>query len=84
MMIQDIIVKRKASLDQLRVGLEIRVLMAIKTSPMAMARYFIQNNKEVKTSDLISQLEFYEGTSDLNKNGGYSSSSCVKLQPRKY
>jgi HECT-domain (ubiquitin-transferase). len=69
MMIHDIIVKRKASLDQLRVGLEILgVLKAIKSSPMSMARYFIQNSKEVKTSDLISKLEFHEGTSDLNKN----------------
>lgn len=59
MMIHDIIVKRKASLDQLRCGLQILgVLRAITNNPDSMAKFFIQSTNEISPEALVSKLEF--------------------------
>lgn len=64
MVINDTLVRRKASLDQLRKGLVILGILGIlEKNGDSMAQYFIHNDVVVKPSELINKLNFV-GVSD--------------------
>ena len=86
MMIYDILVKRKTSLDQLRTGLGILgVLEIIQRHSDSMSRYFVCRKVEMKASDLIEKLEFDPDTPPLNQSllvevlSGYDNDMIEKL-----
>ena len=60
--------KRKASLDQIRKGLEILdVLECISGNPESMSPYFLFQETRLVPDDLISKLAFEEETPDVKK-----------------
>ena len=69
MMIFDILAKRKASLDQIRAGLEILgVLGAISNNPDSMSRYFLFQEVDVKPENLLEKISYEDGTPEEKKN----------------
>ena len=64
MIIYDVLIKRKPSLDQLRTGLGILgVLDAMKKNPASMAQYFVYPKKKMTPSDLMNKVDFDDETS---------------------
>lgn len=68
LMIYDILVKRKPSLDQLRSGLKILgVLDLMEKKPGSLATYFLHQKTEMRPHDLVQKIDFAVGTSTEKK-----------------
>ena len=64
MVVQDVLIKRKTSLDHLRTGLSIlNVLETIQKDSMAMRKYFVDSGN-LSANDVISKLRFENGSDD--------------------
>ena len=64
MVVFDVLIRRKNSLDQLREGLQtLGVLDAIKTHPDEMRKFFV-SEKELSSEDIVASLEFVNGNNE--------------------
>ncbi|XP_066917505.1 uncharacterized protein [Clytia hemisphaerica] len=64
MVVFDVLIRRKSSLDQLREGLQtLGVLDAIKSHPDEMRKFFVCE-KELSSDDVVATLEFVNGSNE--------------------